>query len=92
MIRRDISVKKVPTTRASDGKTTGIRHWIKDYSQDGEVLYEWPWPAEPFCCCAGLDGDHCGDVGLYAGDAGATDAHERGDMQRETYKRTICRS
>ena len=25
---------------------------------------------KPFCC-AGLEGDHCGEVGLYAGDAGA---------------------
>ena len=27
---------------------------------------------EPFW--AGLEGDHCGDVGLYAGDAGAENA------------------
>ena len=40
-------------------------------SHDGDVLYAWLRP-DPFCCvCAGLDGDHWGEVGLYAGDAGA---------------------
>ena len=39
-------------------------------SQDGELLYEWSRFADPFVFCAGLDGDHCGDVGLYAGEAG----------------------
>ncbi|KAI0762457.1 hypothetical protein C8Q74DRAFT_153534 [Fomes fomentarius] len=39
-------------------------------SQDGDVLYEWPRLDDPFVFCAGLDGDHCGDVGLYAGEAG----------------------
>jgi len=32
-------------------------------SQDGDVLYECPRVSLPFCC-AGLDGDHCGEVGL----------------------------
>ena len=39
-------------------------------SQDGDVLYALLRVPEPFVFCAGLDGDHCGDVGLYAGEAG----------------------
>lgn len=51
-------------------------------SQEGDVLYEW-LRFVPFSCCAGLDGDHCGDVGLYAGDAGAATEVSCNDVTSE---------
>lgn len=47
-----------------------VAYIVCTQSQEGEVLYEWFLVPFPFVFCAGLDGDHCGDVGLYAGDAG----------------------
>ena len=46
----------------NDPLKTARNHSIQ--SHEGDVLYAWLRP-DPFCCvCAGLDGDHWGEVGL----------------------------
>lgn len=62
------------------------------HSQEGDAWYVWLRFA-PFCCCAGLEGDQDGDVGLYAGEAGARRKHEVSmanvciDSIRDSYSR-----
>ena len=38
--------------------------------------------------CAGLEGDHCGDVGLYAGNAGAAD-HSKLSIYKRLHQRSL---